>query len=94
MLDDSSDSPVEHIYSTLKSLDSKIDGRRNSLDNEDDDDDGVYATVNFNRSSTSSITSHEKPHYQDISFQSSVSKDVSDLYAKVDMKKKKSKQWK
>ena len=76
----------------LYHLDSKIDARRNSLDNEDDDDDGVYATVNFNRSSTSSVTSHEKQDYQDISFQSSVSKDVSDLYAKVDMKKKKSKQ--
>lgn len=75
----------EHIYSTLKSLDSKLSERRNSLD---DEDDGVYATVNFHRNSVISVISDNSDNIVE---QAKKSEDVNDLYAKVDMNKKRNK---
>ena len=75
----------DHIYSTLNRQDVR---RRDSLDNEDDD---VYATVNFSRNSITVISddNFEKQETQETKKAISYSNDVTDLYAKVDVKKKK-----
>ena len=74
----------DHIYSTLN-RDTK---RRDSLENDDDD---VYATVNFSRNSITVISddNSEKPEIQETKKVISYSNDVTDLYAKVDINKKK-----
>ena len=87
---DSANHLEEHIYSTLKKQGSKeANDRRNSLDN--DDDDGVYATINFNRNSISVISDHRMNGSDQKGNQRivSVSNDVHDLYAKIDVNKKK-----
>ena len=75
----------DHIYSTLNRQDVR---RRDSLDNEDDD---VYATVNFSRNSITVISddNFEKQETQETKKAISYSNDVTDLYAKVDVNKKK-----
>ena len=75
----------DHIYSTLNRQDVR---RRDSLDNEDDD---VYATVNFSRNSITVISddNFEKQEPQETKKAISYSNDVTDLYAKVDVNKKK-----
>ena len=74
----------DHIYSTLN-RDTK---RRDSLENDDDD---VYATVNFSRNSITVISddNSEKAESQEPRKVISYSNDVTDLYAKVDINKKK-----
>ena len=76
----------EHIYSSLKKQGSgdNYSDRRNSIQN--DDDDSVYATVNFSRNSIS-VISDPKFTESDPS-QKSDSNDVNDLYAKIDVNKK------
>ena len=76
----------EHIYSSLKKQSSgdNYSDRRNSIEN--DDDDSVYATVNFSRNSISVISD---PKFTDGDpSQKSDSNDVNDLYAKIDVNKK------
>ena len=75
----------DHIYSTLNRQDVR---RRDSLDNDDDD---VYATVNFSRNSITVISddNFEKQETQETKKAISYSNDVTDLYAKVDVNKKK-----
>ena len=74
----------DHIYSTLN-RDTK---KRDSFDNDDDD---VYATVNFSRNSITVISddSSEKQENPETKKVISYSNDVTDLYAKVDVNKKK-----
>ena len=77
----------EHIYSTLKK---QYNGaRRDSIDNDDDDD--VYATVNFSRNSISvisddSIDNENQTSNNSLSVQ--VTNDINELYAKIDVNKK------
>ena len=75
----------DHIYSTLSRQDSK---RRDSFDADEDD---VYATVNFSRNSITVISDDktEKQENTESKKVISYSNDVTDLYAKVDVNKKK-----
>lgn len=75
----------DHIYSTLNRQDNK---RRDSFENDEDD---VYATVNFSRNSITVISDDktEKPENTESKKVISYSNDVTDLYAKVDVNKKK-----
>ena len=75
----------DHIYSTLSRQDHK---RRDSFENDEDD---VYATVNFSRNSITVISDDktEKPDNTESKKVISYSNDVTDLYAKVDVNKKK-----
>ena len=77
--------PEEHIYSTLNRQENK---RRDSFDNDEDD---VYATVNFSRNSITVISDDktEKQESTEAKKVISYSNDVTDLYAKVDVNKKK-----
>ena len=79
----------EHIYSTLKKQYTSGGARRDSIDNDDDDD--VYATVNFSRNSISvisddSIDDENQTANNSLSVQ--VTNDVNELYAKIDVNKK------
>lgn len=83
----------DNIYSTLKRPSSKEANDHDSRDGTDnDDEDAVYATVNFNRNSGISVicdrrmNDGDQNHNQKII---TVSNDVHDLYAKIDVNKKK-----
>ena len=88
----------DHIYSTLKKQNARTNERRDSIENEDDD---VYATVNFRGNSIAVITNdHDdfnegQTHSIETLMQNDqisvpiVSNDISDLYAKIDVNKKK-----
>ena len=82
----------DHIYSTLKkhcSKEANDDDSRDGIDN--DDEDAVYATVNFNRNSISVNSDHRMNDGDQNDNQKiiTVSNDVHDLYAKIDVNKKK-----
>ena len=76
----------DHIYSTLSRQDNK---RRDSFENDEDD---VYATVNFSRNSITVISddkTEKLPENTESKKAIAYSNDVTDLYAKVDVNKKK-----
>ena len=80
----------DHIYSSLKKQCSNNDNdSRDGIDN--DDEDAVYATVNFNRNSISVNSDHRMNDGDQNDNQKiiTVSNDVHDLYAKIDVNKKK-----
>lgn len=80
----------EHIYSTLKKQYTGNGARRDSIDNDDDDD--VYATVNFSRNSISVISDDGEDEENQIitnnSLSVQVTNDINELYAKIDVNKK------
>ena len=82
----------DHIYSSLKKQCGKEahdNDSRDGIDN--DDEDAVYATVNFNRNSISVNSDHRMNDGDQNDNQKiiTVSNDVHDLYAKIDVNKKK-----
>ncbi len=85
----------DNIYSTLKKP--SISSREaNDYDSQDcidyDDEDAVYATVNFNRNSVNSVICDQRMNDGDQNHNQkiiTVSNDVQDLYAKIDVNKKK-----
>ena len=85
----------DNIYSTLKKP--SISSREaNDYDSQDcidyDDEDAVYATVNFNRNSVNSVICDQRMNDGDQNHNQkiiTVSNDVHDLYAKIDVNKKK-----
>ena len=85
----------EHIYSTLKKQYTGNGARRDSIDNDDDDD--VYATVNFSRNSISVISDDGKDEENQIitnnSLSVQVTNDINELYAKIDVNKKRNRKW-
>jgi len=88
----------DHIYSTLKKQNARANERRDSIDNEDDE---VYATVNFRGNSIAVIANEHddinegQTHSIETLMQDDkisvpiVTNDISDLYAKIDVNKKK-----
>lgn len=90
--DANSNMEPDHIYSTLKkqcSREADDNDSRDGIDN--DDEDAVYATVNFNRNSISVNSDHRMNDGDQHDNQKiiTVSNDVHDLYAKIDVNKKK-----
>ena len=83
----------DNIYSTLKRPSSKEANDYDSRDGIDnDDEDAVYATVNFNRNSGISVICDQRMNDGDQNHNQkiiTVSNDVHDLYAKIDVNKKK-----
>ena len=83
----------DNIYSTLKKPGSSEANDYNSRDCIDyEDEDAVYATVNFNRNSVNSVICDQRMNDGDQNYNQkiiTVSNDVHDLYAKIDVNKKK-----